>query len=152
MTTHESAAHETAAADRFAVTDLANAYADALDRRDWAALDDVLTEDVAADYNGQHVINGRRTVVGMIRGYLDACGPTQHLLGNHRVTVDGDRAELTVKMRVHHIGAGRHAALTYECFGWYHADAVRTADGWRLATWRQEVTAELGTRDLFVVD
>jgi SnoaL-like protein len=144
MTTHASSA-----ADRFAVTDLANTYADALDRRDWTALGDVFASDVSADYNGQHVITGRSTVVAMIRGYLDPCGPTQHLLGNHRVRIDGDRAELTVKMRVHHIGAGEHADLTYECFGWYHAEAERTPAGWRLVVWRQEVTAELGTRDLF---
>ncbi|NUU24285.1 MAG: nuclear transport factor 2 family protein [Streptomycetaceae bacterium] len=138
------------AEDRYAVADLANAYADALDRRAWDTLDDVFAADLTADYNGEYVLTGRDTVVAMIRSYLDPCGPTQHLLGNHRVTVDGDRAQLTVKMRVHHIGAGDRAALTYECFGWYHAEAVRTADGWRIAVWRQEVTAELGTRELFV--
>ncbi|MFI6588228.1 nuclear transport factor 2 family protein [Embleya sp. NPDC050493] len=142
--------HARTAADRLAVADLANAYADALDRREWQALDEVFTADLAADYNGQYVISGRDAVVAMIRSYLDPCGPTQHLLGNHRVAVDGDRAQLTVKMRVHHIGAGERADRTYECFGWYHAEAARTARGWRLSTWRQEVTAELGTRDVFV--
>jgi ketosteroid isomerase-like protein len=138
------------AQDRLDVADLVNAYAEALDRRDWSALDEVFTADVVADYNGQYSLTGRHAVTDMIRTYLDPCGPTQHLLGNHRVTVDGDRARLSVKMRVHHIGAGDRAGFTYECFGWYHAEAVRTSARWRIETWRQEVTAELGTRDVFV--
>lgn len=146
---------ETSRADDVAdLAELAHAYADALDRRDWAALDNVFTADVRADYNGVHVLHGRNDLVAMIRTYLDACGPTQHLMGNHRVTLDrdgdGDRARLTVKMRVHHVGAGERADLTYECFGWYHAEAIRTAQGWRFRGWRQEVTAELGTQELFL--
>lgn len=137
--------------DRSELAELAHAYADALDRRDWPALDDVFTHDVRADYNGVHVLRGRTDLVAMIRTYLDRCGPTQHLMGNHRVTVDGDRARLSVKMRVHHIGAGVRADLTYECFGWYHADAIRTPQGWRFRGWRQEVTAELGTHEVFVL-
>ncbi|MCX4725831.1 nuclear transport factor 2 family protein [Streptomyces sp. NBC_00963] len=131
------------------VTDLFHVYADALDRRDWAWLDDVFLEDVRADYNGTEVVAGRAALTGMIRGYLDGCGPTQHLMGNARVVVDGDRAEASVKMRVHHVGAAERAELTYECFGWYHAELIRTARGWRVASWRQEVTHQLGTFDVF---
>jgi len=141
--------HDTAA-DTLAVIEILNTYADALDRREWSTLDTVFTPEVAADYNGAHVIEGRTDVVAMIRTYLDLCGPTQHLLGNHRVTVNGDTATASVKMRVHHIGTGTRSTLTYECFGWYHAEALRTVDGWRVANWRQEVTAELGTQEVFV--
>ena len=136
---------------RFAVIDLVYAYADALDRRDWVRLDAVFTSDVTVDYAGEYELSGRDRVVAMIRAYLDPCGPSQHLLSNPRVTVDGDTAELSVKLRVHHLGAADHNDLTYEIFGWYHARARRTADGWRIHGWRQEVTAELGTRELFTV-
>jgi hypothetical protein len=136
--------------DRAAVTELAYMYADALDRRDWAALDAVFAEDVHADYAGLYVLDQRRDLVAMIRGFLDPCGPTQHLMGNPRVALDGDTATLTVKMRVHHIGTGERSHLTYECFGWYHAEAMRTANGaWQIRSWRQEVTAEVGTQEVF---
>ncbi|NIH80636.1 nuclear transport factor 2 family protein [Amycolatopsis viridis] len=138
-----------ASLDARAVTGLFHAYADALDRRDWSALDGVFLEDVHADYNGTEVVQGRAALVGMIRGYLDGCGPTQHLMGNERVVVEGDRATASVKMRVHHIGAAERAELVYECFGWYHAELVRTGQGWRVASWRQEVTHQLGTYDVF---
>ncbi|UGT53430.1 nuclear transport factor 2 family protein [Nocardia asteroides] len=135
--------------DKLDIVDLAYAYADALDRRDWSALDAVFTPDMTADYAGEYELTGREQVVGMIRTFLDPCGPTQHLLSNPRVRVDGDTAELSIKLRVHHLGAGEHSALTYEIFGWYHALVTRTPCGWRIHHWRQEVTAELGTRDLF---
>lgn len=135
--------------DRLDVAGLFNTYADALDRRAWATLDTVFAEDVEVDYAGAYTLRGRDKVVGMIRTYLDACGPSQHLMGNHRVSVDGDRATGTVKMRVHHVGAGDQAHLAYEVFGWYHAECARTADGWRVVNWRQEVTHELGTQEIF---
>ncbi|WP_280339864.1 nuclear transport factor 2 family protein [Nocardia neocaledoniensis] len=136
-------------ADKSDIIDLTYAYADALDRRDWAALDSVFTPDMTANYAGEYDLSGREQVVGMIRTFLEPCGPSQHLLSNPCVTVDGDAATLSVKLRVHHLGAGEHSDLTYEIFGWYHALVTRTACGWRIHDWRQEVTAELGTRDLF---
>ena len=138
------------ASDRLAVAELFNAYADALDKRAWSDLDDVFDPEVTVDYAGAYSIEGRTKVVAMIRSYLDPCGPTQHLMGNHRAAITGDTAAASVKMRVHHVGAADRSALTYECFGWYFAGAVRTAQGWRIGSWRQEVTHQLGTMDVFV--
>ena len=88
-------------------------------------------------------------LVAMICGFLDPCGPSRHLLSNPRVTIDGDTAELSVKLRVQHIGAADKRDLTYEIFGWYHARVTRLPVGWGIHDWRQEVTAELGTREMF---
>ncbi|WP_327295155.1 MULTISPECIES: nuclear transport factor 2 family protein [unclassified Streptomyces] len=43
------------AAARLDLADLVNTYADALDRRDWSALDAVFAPEVSADYNGRHL-------------------------------------------------------------------------------------------------
>ena len=138
------------ALDRLAVFDLFNRYADALDSRKWSDLDDVFDPEVTVNYGGAYLIQGRPNVVAMIRSFLDLCGPTQHLMGNHRAHIEGDSARGSVKMRVHHVGSGERAALTYECFGWYFAESIRTDHGWRVVSWRQQVTHELGTRDVFV--
>ncbi|WP_067722466.1 nuclear transport factor 2 family protein [Nocardia yamanashiensis] len=133
---------------RRAVISLLHDYADALDRRDWASLNSVFAADVTANYSGAEIVDGRERLTGMIRGYLDKCGPTQHLMGHERAVVDGDRASVSAKMRVHHIGADR-PDLTFEVFGWYHAEAARTPEGWRIVSWRQEVTHEVGTYEVF---
>jgi len=53
-------------------------------------------------------------------------------------------------MRVHHVGSGERSTLTYECFGWYFAEEIPTDQRWRVMSWRQQVTHELGTMDAFV--
>lgn len=131
-----------------AVRGLLHDYADALDRREWDALDGVFASDVRADYAGAEIRTGAPGLIAMIRGYLDNCGPTQHLMGNVRVRVTGDHATATAKMREHHVGANR-PDLSFEVFGWYHAQASRTAEGWRITDWRQEATHHLGTFEVF---
>jgi len=133
--------------DRDAVTDVVNRYAYALDGRDWALLDDVFTADAVARYGGPDSprLEGREAIVSSIRSFLDGCGPSQHLLGNHTVVVDGDVAVATCAARVFHYGAGERATLTpYECFGVYRDRLRRTSRGWRIADRTLEVHLELG--------
>jgi len=122
------------------IVDVLVRCAAALDRRDWAALDEVFTEDAVA-YGTE---GGRAAVVAGIRQFLGGCGPSQHLLGNHHVLVDVDTARSVCKARVFHVGAGERAHLSYECFGNYWDDFVRTDDGWRIAKREFEVTIQLG--------
>jgi hypothetical protein len=127
------------AEDQSAVVDTVVRCADAFDRRDWLALDDVFTDD-AVGYG----VDGRPSIVRFVRGFLGGCGPSQHLLGNHQVTIDADRATSVCQARVLHIGAGELSDLTYECIGSYRDDLVRTDAGWRIAARRFEVTITLG--------
>jgi 3-phenylpropionate/cinnamic acid dioxygenase small subunit len=120
-------------ADRHAVIDVLNRYAEALDHRDWALLDDVFLRDATADY-GVGALTGREAIVRSITDLLGGCGPTQHLLGNYQVAVDEDRARSACRIRVFHQGAGTKASLEpFECFGEYRDDLRRGADGWRIA-------------------
>lgn len=125
--------------ERQAVVDVSIRCAAAFDRRDWAALDEVFTTDAVA-YGAE----GRDAVVAFVRGFLGGCGPSQHLLGNHHVEVDGDTARSVCKARVFHVGAGERSHLSYECFGNYWDDLVRTDAGWRIRAREFEVTIQLG--------
>jgi hypothetical protein len=71
-------------------------------------------------------------VVAHIRSFLDGCGPSQHLLGNHRIefTAD-DTANSACYVRVMHFGKAAHEGKTYEMWGEYRDELVRTAAGWR---------------------
>lgn len=124
-------------------------YARALDRRNWALLETVFAADVQADYNGgEFLIEGRSALVAMIRSHLDGCGPTQHLMGNMTVEVNGGRAESRCYVRAAHQGMGAKAQLSYEVLGEYLVQWRRGAEGWRALHWTLRVDLELGAREV----
>lgn len=116
--------------DRFAIIAVLDRYSECLDQRDWPGLSDVFTEDVEFDF-GAWTKQGLDGVRDQIRSYLDGCGPSQHLLGNYRITLDGDRARSKCYCRVMHFGRGVHAGKTYETWIEYDDELVRTGAGWR---------------------
>jgi GNAT superfamily N-acetyltransferase len=124
-------------------------YARALDERNWHMLDTVFSPDVRADYNGgQFRIEGRSELVKMIRGHLDACGPTQHLLGTPQVEIGGDSATSRIYVRAAHRGRGAKSHLVYEALGEYVAKWQHTPDGWRAAHWEMRVNLEIGNPEV----
>jgi hypothetical protein len=117
--------------DRHAIIAVLNWYATCLDTRDWAGLDDVIDPAATAQYGVR--LEGRAAIVDSIRGFLGGCGPSQHLLGNYEIQIDGDTAHAVTKARVIHVGAGSRAGLTpYEAIGVYRDRLVLTAEGWRI--------------------
>lgn len=134
--------------DREAIADTVNRYTYALDDRDWDLLDEVFAPDAVARYGGAEApaVRGRADIVTMIRSFLDRCGPSQHLLGNHVVDIAGDTATSTCKARVLHIGAGENANVTYECVGVYRDRLCRSAQGWRIVERTFVIDIELGDR------
>ncbi|PTD19306.1 nuclear transport factor 2 family protein [Sphingomonas fennica] len=107
-------------------------FAEAMDRREWHRLDDVLLEDAEADYGiGRRF--GRAAIVTEMRSFLDGCGPTQHLLANVVIDVDDDAATSSAYVADMHVGLGDRAHLTFRTLGDYRDRWVRTAAGWRIA-------------------
>ncbi len=122
-------------------------YASALDRRDWRLLDRVFTEDLTYDA-GEWIMNDRVDYVRTVRGYLDGCGPTQHLLGNYRIQVQESAAQSQCYVRAFHRGLGELAATTYEMGGEYRDQLCWTPQGWRIRHRTLEVLFETGSRDV----
>jgi len=111
-----------------------------LDHRDWDHMGEVMAPDVEA-YGARGLDTVLTTV---IRPLLGGCGPSQHLLGNHQIAVDGDRARSMVYARVHHRGAEPDSERWWECMGEYHDEWRRTPDGWRMTRRVFEVTITHG--------
>ena len=122
-------------------------YAWACDERDWSGFDKVFAEDVEADFAGLIQLQGRVAIVASIQSMLGGCGPSQHLMGNPEVGVEGDGALARVYIRAFHRGAGEKAHLTYECFGEYRASLRKLPEGWRVVHWAMRVEAETGTQE-----
>jgi 3-phenylpropionate/cinnamic acid dioxygenase small subunit len=122
-------------------------YSTALDQRDWALLEDVFTRDLVYDA-GEWTTRSFDEYLDRLRPYLDGCGPTQHLLGNYRIELDGDTARSAVYIRAFHVGTRELSNTTYEMFGEYRDELIRTGEGWRSRHRTLRLHYELGSRDV----
>jgi hypothetical protein len=96
----------------------------AMDERSWEALDALLDPQICADLGTGRVV-GRAALVALLRSFLDACGPTQHLLGNLTIEVSGAEARSCCYVSDLHLGTGANAHLSFQTLGEYR-------DCWRL--------------------
>ena len=122
-------------ADRVEITELLGRYAHAIDSKDWDLLATVFTDDVVADFSsvGQYV-EMDATITGftpLVEWYDVALAPFDgvlHFMTNHLIELDGDKARTRSYMHVLNMSMG----------GIYHAECLRTPDGWRIAYFRLE--------------
>jgi hypothetical protein len=108
-------------------------FARAMDARDWHALDTITTEDMTADLGVGSLLSGRVAIVACMRSFLDACGPTQHLLGNVLIDVQADSASSRAYVSDMHLGTGDKSSLRFCTLGDYHDQWKKTGDGWRMS-------------------
>jgi hypothetical protein len=125
--------------DRDQIVDILAQVAAALDARDWGTVRGLFTPDTNA-----YGVHGHDALIAQLQAHLGGVGPTQHLLGNHRVKVDGDTAHSLTYGRVHHVGAGPMDGSSYECMGEYDDHWVRTDAGWRIGRRWFEIRISIG--------
>jgi ketosteroid isomerase-like protein len=126
-------------------------FARAMDSRDWGALRAILFDDSTAEL-GSGPLTGSDAIVGVIRSYLDACGPSQHLLGSIEVDVDGDTATSRAYVHDVHLGPGDRGRLSFATLGDYHDQWERDAEAWRLRHRHKHNRGRLGTMAVFGLD
>lgn len=115
--------------DRMEIADLITRYSSAIDRRAWADLDPLFTEDAVLDYTST---GGIRGTLPEHKAYnaevLTTFKGTQHLMALPVVEVEGDTATARTicfnpmvvdDKRVFFVGL------------WYHDRLLRTSTGWR---------------------
>jgi len=131
-------------ADRLEIGQLLVAYSEAVDRRDWDALDDVFTPDAVIDYTELGGIRGDlEAIKGFLRSSLgEESGKLgfMHLLGQARVVIDGDVASartpclnpMVLRVPAAERCPGDDREHVYFCGLWYRDELVRTPGGWRI--------------------
>jgi ketosteroid isomerase-like protein len=128
-------------ADRAEIIEVTHRYAWALDSRQFEMLDDVFIPDARADLLMPTVLEGREAIVARISGALSRFQATQHLVGNHLITVDGDTATCRCYLQAQHVRSGvTEGSPNYLMGGHYEDELVRTAHGWRIAFRRLTIT------------
>jgi 3-phenylpropionate/cinnamic acid dioxygenase small subunit len=122
--------------DRDEIVDATTRMAWFADRRDWDALLTVFADEVDLDYTsltgGEPARLKAADVVAGWRAGLGGLDATQHLVSNHLVEVDGDRAVVTAQFQAVHVLANPHGDPTWTLGGHYRFGLVRADGGWRI--------------------
>jgi hypothetical protein len=121
--------------DRLEIQELFVDYTQAIDRRNWDALDDVFTPDAWIDYSST---GGSKGDLPSTKEFLAKAMllfvSFQHMVGTSKIVVDGDTATSTSILHnpMTLPAEGDTPPQTFFVGLWYHDKLVRTADGWRI--------------------
>lgn len=118
--------------DRSDIIDLAVRYAWALDSKDLDELRNVFTPDATALLRGVRC-DGVDEIIARVGGAVLRLDHTQHLVGNHQVTVTGDTGTHRCQLQAQHVLAGCEGGDNFIVAGYYEDEVVRTTAGWRIA-------------------
>ncbi|BBF69793.1 nuclear transport factor 2 family protein [Sphingomonas bisphenolicum] len=121
--------------DRIAIEDLLTDVSIAVDDRDPALFDSLITDDIAFDV-GMGALNGREDVMATFTGRAaDRSFVARHLWTNLKIlAVDGDTVRLRCAMATFAVmDPDGEPKRVWRC-GDYFDTVRRTADGWKLAS------------------
>lgn len=126
--------------DRYEIAALLTGYTRAVDTSAWDDLDALFADDAVLDYESTGGPIGPLSVAKPFIRNLEGFTRWQHMLGQVAVRYAGDTASATTYMYNPMVAThpdGTEQLL--ECGGYYHFDAVRTPDGWRLTKLVDEI-------------
>lgn len=138
--------------DRAAISDVVNAYATAVDGRDWALFRSLFEPAVFLDFRSFHPSLHREVpldeLVEITRG-IAAFDATQHLSCNHVHRIAGDRATCVSYMHAGHFlkrDGEDHACFLY---GFYTYELLRKDRSWSIDRYGLRITAQHGDPRVF---
>lgn len=127
--------------DKEAIRMLTVWYSRAVDTRDWPLYRSIFLERVHIDFGGFARVGewSADEWVEFIRRSVHGFDSTQHLNGNHEITVDGDRASGTHYVLAEHCMRPEGRAVPgnddfVTAGGYYRSEFRKTDDGWKIAS------------------
>ena len=123
-------------ADRLAIDDLMDAYALALDTKDWDTLRTLFVPGAIVDYTEEGGVRGSiDEAIAWFQKAMAAFTASQHFVTNRRVAIDGDTATAHAYI-FSPLGApnGNGGLALVFAGGSYEDELQRTPDGWRFKT------------------
>ena len=117
-------------ADRLDVAEVLSRYAQGLDTRDFELVRACFTADAVIEYSSLPAFpGGFPAFLEHTRSTVLQLASTQHLIGNHIITVDGDSATCSSSVLASQYAANNDNWTTA---GRYDDVLARTPDGWRI--------------------
>ena len=124
--------------DQLAITALLNRYARAVDTKDWELYRSVFTDDALIDYSSAGAVVGTRDeVVDWFAANFGAIPWTMHYITNVEI-LDSSGDAATVRAMFYNPMLLPGMTEMSACGGYYHHEVVRTGDGWRSRSLREE--------------
>ncbi|MEV5880041.1 nuclear transport factor 2 family protein [Streptomyces sp. NPDC052101] len=125
------------------------------DRRDWAALHDILADEVDFDYTslngGEPLVLPRQAVIAGWSAVLGGLQATQHLVSNQLVTVNGDTAQYTASVLATHVLPNDQGESTWTVGGHYLYTLARSEGEWRISGIKMTADWTAGNRDIMLL-
>ncbi|MDA8707753.1 nuclear transport factor 2 family protein [Hellea sp.] len=127
--------------DRLEIQDLLAVYCEAIDGRDWDALDDIFTADATIDYTEAGGAKGNLTdTKAYLAKALKPFAGMQHMLGLPVIKIEGDKAKArTTTFNPMVIEQDGKPHIFFVGL-WYCDELIRTEQGWRIQSRREEVS------------
>jgi pantothenate kinase len=119
--------------DRMEIIDTETRYAKGVDTRDRDLYRSCFTDEMDLDMSGMGTgepmkISGDAwadQAISLVSGFQS----TQHIITNHVITIDGDRATCTAYVQAQHYNPQN----MWTVGGYYTNTLVRTAEGWKIS-------------------
>ncbi|CDP83459.1 hypothetical protein BN975_01014 [Mycolicibacterium farcinogenes] len=121
-----------------AISALLYRYARAVDSKDWELYRSVFTEDARIDYSSAGAVVGTRDdVVEWFAANFGVIPWSMHYITNIEI-LESDAETATVRAMFYNPMQLPGMPEMSACGGYYHHELVRTADGWRSRSLREE--------------
>ena len=120
--------------DRQSIVDVLNRYAQSIDGKAWATLDQVFVEGADCDFSPLGDA-GHRAPFPEITKWLEtslAGFSTQHILSNYQIEVEGDTARTRTYLQAQHAYVDSDPPRHMTFGGVYEDLLERRAEGWRI--------------------
>jgi hypothetical protein len=114
-------------ADRAEIAELLARYAQCIDSRDWAGLQETYTQDGVMEHGAAAV--GRDQMPEFSERILVGVASAQHLVGSAAIEIDGDTAHTHSAYFATHVA--ENGTIVRQAGGWYDCAVQRTTQGWR---------------------
>jgi len=127
--------------DRLEIQDLLAVYCEAIDDRDWAALDNVFTANAIIDYTEAGGAKGNLTETkAYLAKALKPFSGMQHMLGLPVIKIQGDNAKARTTTFNPMVIEQNGKPHIFFVGLWYCDELIRTEQGWRIASRFEEVS------------
>jgi SnoaL-like domain len=130
--------------DRMQIGELIHRYPVSIDSRDWKLFRSIFTDEIQVYLGPPTEQRGLRNVradkfTEQVTGVISRFAVTQHFLTDYHIEVHGNDAVCISYMQARHFNQGQP---TWDMYGYYTYNLVRTDDGWKIPKYTLTVTWE----------
>ena len=120
--------------DREQIEELIATYANALDTKDYPAVEACFMADATVRYEGySHTLKGHTEIAAHMKRALQPLDATQHLFTNFIIDIEGNTGRLRCSILAQHVRLGTVGGDKYLAGGEYDAELRRASGKWEFA-------------------